>query len=382
MWQEILFWCVMFGVAYSYFLYPLFLKLLPKARRITKVTPASVDSDLPTLSFIITAYNEQTGIADKIENTLLADYPEQKLEIIVASDGSTDNTNSIVEKYLSKGVKLVNVAEQKGKENAQKAAIESAEGEIIVFSDVSTRIEPIGLLIIASAFQDKNIGALSSEDRFITKHGEVAGEGAYVKYEMWLRKQESQVKSLVGLSGSFFAARKQICNNWDISVPSDFNTALSCVEQGMAAVTVPNLLGFYPNISDESKEYQRKLRTVLRGMAALAVKRQVLNPFRFGVFSFLVISHKLMRWLVPVFLLLLIPLNMALLEQSVVYGIILMGQAVFYFIALSGWLSKSLRQSTVVKIIYFFTQVNLAIFHATIMFVRGKRITRWKPSQR
>ena len=184
------------------------------------------------------------------------------------------------------------------------------------------------------------------------------------------------------MSGSFFAARKQICNNWDISVPSDFNTALSCVEQGMAAVTVPNLLGFYPNISDESKEYQRKLRTVLRGMAALAVKRQVLNPFRFGVFSFLVISHKLMRWLVPVFLLLLIPLNMALLEQSVIYGIILMGQAVFYFIALSGWLSKSLRQNTVVKIIYFFTQVNLAIFHATIMFVRGKRITRWKPSQR
>ncbi|PWK53706.1 glycosyltransferase family 2 protein [Pleionea mediterranea] len=382
MWQEILFWCVMVGVTYSYFLYPLFLKLLPKARRITTVTPASVDSDLPSLSFIITAYNEQTGIADKLENTLLANYPEQQLEIIVASDGSTDNTNSIVEKYSSKGVKLVNVAEQKGKENAQKAAIGSAKGEVIVFSDVSTRIEPTGLLIIASAFQDKSIGALSSEDRFITKHGEVAGEGAYVKYEMWLRKQESQVKSLVGLSGSFFAARKQICNNWDISVPSDFNTALSCVEQGMAAVTVPNLLGFYPNISDESKEYQRKLRTVLRGMAALAVKRQVLNPFRFGVFSFLVISHKLMRWLVPVFLLLLIPLNMALLEQSVIYEIILMGQAVFYFIALTGWLSKSLRQNTVVKIIYFFTQVNLAIFHATIMFVRGKRITRWKPSQR
>lgn len=382
MWIEIVFWCVVLGVTYSYFIYPLLLKLLPKVRRITSITPSEMDDDLPSLSFIITAFNEQEAIAAKLDNTLLAEYPEEKLEIIVASDGSTDNTNTIAENYSKKGINLVKVAEQKGKENAQKAAIEKAQGDILVFSDVSTRIEVNALLIIARAFNDKTVGALSSEDRFITKNGEVAGEGAYVKYEMWLRKQESEVKSLVGLSGSFFAARKQICRQWDISVPSDFNTALSCVEQGMAAVTVPSLLGFYPNISDETKEYQRKLRTVLRGMAALAVKRQVLNPFRFGIFSFLVISHKLMRWLVPVFLLLLIPLNIALLGQSMLYEFILVGQLGFYFIALLGWLSKKLRKNTVVKLIYFFIQVNLAIFQAAIMFVRGKRITRWKPSKR
>ncbi len=382
MWLELSFWIVAFGVSYSYFLYPIVLKLLPKRRQIGIVEAQQNKAELPTMSFIITAFNEQAGIAEKLDNTLLAEYAPEKLEIIVASDGSTDDTNLIVERYSDKGVKLVQVVEQKGKENAQRAAIEKAQGNILVFSDVSTRIESHSLLIIAKAFQDPSVGALSSEDRFITKNGEVAGEGAYVKYEMWLRKQESEVKSLVGLSGSFFAARQEICSNWDITVPSDFNTALSCVEQGMAAVTVPNLLGFYPNIADETKEYQRKLRTVLRGMAALAVKRKVLNPLRFGVFSFMVFSHKLMRWLVPIFLVLLLPMNFSLANESALYLILLVGQISFYSLALTGWLSKNLRENTLIKIVYFFTQVNLAIFHALIMFVRGKRITRWKPSQR
>jgi len=336
----------------------------------------------PKLSFVITAFNEENGIRAKIENTLTVNYPPELLEIIVASDGSTDSTNDIVLEYAAQGVRLAKVDEQKGKENAQRFAIDQAKGDIIVFSDVSTRIEPQSLHIIANAFLDPEVGAVSSEDRFITSNGEVAGEGAYVKYEMWLRKLESSVCSLVGLSGSFFAARKEICADWDITVPSDFNTALSCVLNDKAAVTVPNLLGFYPNLADESKEYQRKLRTVIRGIAALFNRIEVANPFRFGFFAVQVISHKVMRWLVPWFLAGLMLTNLILLGQGFIYQLIFIGQLAFYTVATLGWVSQKLRLNSLIKIPFFFTQVNIAIAHATLQYLGGKRVTHWKPSKR
>ena len=214
----------LFGTIYSYFLYPLVLLVMPK-----KFLQTNPDCPLPFITLIITAHNEQKRIQSKLENTLSIDYPEELREILVASDGSTDNTNAIVETFRDRGIKLVHVQERKGKENAQLAAIQVARGELIVFSDVATQIPPEALRNLVNIFTDSRVGAISSEDRFITEDGKVAGEGAYVKYEMWLRKLESQVHSLVGLSGSFFAARKDVCENWDISVPSDFNTALNCV---------------------------------------------------------------------------------------------------------------------------------------------------------
>ena len=378
-----LFWIFLFGAVYSYFLYPLLLILMPKRRRVEAISetmPPSISP--PKLSFVITAFNEENGIRAKIENTLTVNYPPELLEIIVASDGSTDSTNDIVLEYAAQGVRLAKVDEQKGKENAQRFAIDQAKGDIIVFSDVSTRIEPQSLHIIANAFLDPEVGAVSSEDRFITSNGEVAGEGAYVKYEMWLRKLESSVCSLVGLSGSFFAARKEICADWDITVPSDFNTALSCVLNDKAAVTVPNLLGFYPNLADESKEYQRKLRTVIRGIAALFNRIEVANPFRFGFFAVQVISHKVMRWLVPWFLAGLMLTNLILLGQGFIYQLIFIGQLAFYTVATLGWVSQKLRLNSLIKIPFFFTQVNIAIAHATLQYLGGKRVTHWKPSKR
>lgn len=378
-----LFWIFLVGALYSYFLYPILLKLMPKQR---KIAPISDDlgnlNEIPFLSFIITAFNEESGIREKIENTLTVDYPADKLEIIVASDGSTDGTNDIVREYQERGVRLAEVTEQKGKENAQRFAIGEARGAVIVFSDVSTRIEPNALKIIANAFADAAIGAVSSEDRFITKDGKVAGEGAYVKYEMWLRKLESSVVSLVGLSGSFFAARSEICQNWDISVPSDFNTALSCIVHRKAAITVPNLLGYYPNLADESKEYQRKLRTVIRGIAALFKRSEVANPFRHGFFAIQVISHKVMRWLVPWFLLGLLITTILLYSVHWIYQAALFAQVLFYAVALIGYLSSQLRQKTLIKLPFFFTQVNIAIAHASLQYLGGKRVTRWSPSKR
>ncbi len=370
------------GVIYSYFLYPLILLVLPK-RKHTKITTEKVDdSELPFISLIITAYNEESRIREKIQNTLETDYPEDKREILVASDGSTDKTNHYISAFSNQGVRLIEVKQRKGKENAQLAAINKATGELLIFSDVATQIPKEAIKRIAITFTDEEIGALSSEDRFITDKGEIAGEGAYVKYEMWLRRLEAKVKSLVGLSGSFFACRKNICTNWNINVPSDFNTALNCVSQGYVAISHPDVLGYYPNLKDESKEYQRKIRTVIRGMAAIVHKPSILNPFKYGLFSFEVFSHKVMRWLVPWFQLTLFISNLLLLQEHMLFIILLVLQLSFYILAIIGFFSKSWRKNNLIKLPFFFMQVNIAIAHAGLQFLSGKRITKWEPSKR
>lgn len=374
---DVICWISLVGTIYSYFLYPLLLLIMPR-----KSLKTSDDQPLPFISLIITAHNEQKRIQGKLENTLAIDYPQELREILVASDGSTDETNSIVESFNDRGIRLVHVQERKGKENAQLAAIRAAQGGLIVFSDVATQIPPEALRNLVRIFTDPRVGAISSEDRFITEDGKVAGEGAYVKYEMWLRNLESQVKSLVGLSGSFFAARKDVCEDWDIGVPSDFNTALNCVTKGYIAVSAPNVLGYYPNLKDDSKEYQRKLRTVIRGMAAVVKKPVVLNPFKLGFFAMEVISHKIMRWLVPWFMLSLLITTLLSFRNNEFFLLLLFGQIVFYLIAIAGLVIPKLRSNSLFKLPYFFFQVNFAIADAGLRFLMGKRITMWEPSKR
>ncbi|WP_100643199.1 glycosyltransferase family 2 protein [Alteromonas facilis] len=382
--MESLFWIFLVLSIFSYFIYPMVLKLAA----VVKSHPSHSDSigtskELPPLTLIVTAYNEEKRIREKIENTLSLDYPADKLTLIVASDCSSDFTDDIVNEYSDRNVKLVRATERLGKENAQWTAIQTVEGGIIVFSDTATKIEPDGLLKLAAYFDDPIVGAISSEDRFISKDGSVAGEGAYVKYEMWLRQRESQIAGLVGLSGSFFAARREVCQEWDIHSPSDFNTALNCARLGLKAVTAPDVLGFYKDLADPTKEYARKIRTVIRGMTALERHPDVLNPFKFGFFSFQVICHKLLRWTVPWTLLGLFIVTPFCIQESLgIYSLAMLGQLAFYGIAIAAHFVESLRNNSIVKIIYFFTQVNIALFDASIKFLTGTRMTVWQPSAR
>ncbi|WP_334013449.1 glycosyltransferase family 2 protein [Alteromonas sp. S167] len=379
-----LFWILLVLSIFSYFLYPLILRCILVAKTKSICPPQTTRMEnLPFITLIVTAYNEENRIEDKIANTLKLEYPSGKLRLIVASDCSTDRTDDIVNGYSSQNVTLVRAKERLGKENAQLTALKTVEQGIIVFSDTATQIEQDGLLKLASYFNEPNIGAISSEDRFISKTGNIAGEGAYVKYEMWLRRAESQLAGLVGLSGSFFAARKEVCQEWDIHSPSDFNTALNCKRLGLKAVTADNVLGFYTDLSDPAKEYARKVRTVIRGMTALERHPDVLNPFKFGLFSFQVWGHKVLRWTVPWTLLALLLVTPFCIAQFYsIYTLALSGQVVFYGVALAAHFVPTLCKSGPIKLIYFFTQVNIALFDASIKFFRGKRMTVWQPSAR
>ncbi len=359
---------------YSYFLYPLILMLLPK-----REPGSAADEELPSVTLIIAAHNEATRIEEKLNNSLAIDYPREQFEILVASDCSTDETDEIVSR--TEGVTLVRADEHLGKEYAQSLAVKAATGDILVFSDAATSVPVDAIRNLVEVFRDPTVGAVSSEDRFITDDGEVAGEGLYVRYEMWLRAQESRLAGLVGLSGSFFAARASVCRDWDIVSPSDFNTALNCARQGLVAVSSPAVIGVYKDIKNPAKEFQRKVRTVIRGMTAVARAPVVLSFSRMGWFAFQVWSHKIMRWLVPWFLLAL-AVTTLLVPKSPLVLLALIAQLLFYGAALMAWVAPVLRESGLMRVVFFFAQVNAAIGLAAIQFVRGKRITTWKPSVR
>lgn len=374
----ILFWFAAVGAVFSYLIYPLILRLTPR-RHGTDRNHTHANTP-PRVSLIVTVHNEAHRIREKIDNCLALKYPN--LELIIASDASSDETDKIVQEYGGQGVKLARAEDRKGKEHAQLLAINHATGDVLIFSDVATSIPQDAIGGMVRYFDDPSVGAVSSEDRFVSRDGSVVGEGAYVRYEMWLRGLESDRAGLVGLSGSFFAARRSVCDEWDIYSPSDFNTALNSARQGLVAVTAPDVLGFYQDVADASNEYQRKIRTIIRGLTALSRHPEVLNPFRFGWFSFQVFGHKLMRWAVPWFLVLLFITSVLLANKGGNYFLALLVQLLFYGVVVSGHVKPELRERAVVKIPYFFVQVNLAIARATVDFLKGRRMTVWVPSKR
>jgi glycosyltransferase involved in cell wall biosynthesis len=374
-----LFWTSLFLIVFSYFGYPLSLKLvLPLVKKKLLRKPFT-----PPVSLIITAFNEESRIQEKLDNTLKIDYPKSALQIIVTSDGSTDRTNCIVDKYSIHGIELLALNDHLGKENAQSEAVKLATGEIFVFSDAATLIDSHSIKEIISNFADPSIGCVSSVDRIIyddnTKTG---GEGFYVKYEMWLRNLESSVNSIVGLSGSFFAARREICTDFSPKMQSDFRTLLNCIKSGMRGISDSNAIGYYKDIKNRSREFERKVRTVLRGLTVFFNHLEFLNFLKYGIFSYQYFSHKLIRWLVPLFLITTFISSLFLMKLSTLYGSFFFLQMSFYLSALAGLNFPKLTEHTFIRIPAFFVIVNTSIIIAWIKYFQGKRIITWQPSIR
>ena len=372
--MQLVFWGSLLFIFYAYFGYPLLLKLISVVRKKT-VNKAEI---IPSVTLIVAAHNEEARIKEKIENTLSLEYPGEKLQTIIASDASTDATDSIVLQYKNSGIELVRTDDRKGKENAQQHAINRAHGDILVFSDTATILKPDALRRITGNFSDPSVGCVSSVDQFVDEDGNLSGEGMYVRYEMYLRNLESSINSLVGLSGSFFAARKEVCENWKTNLQSDFNTVLNTIKIGMRGVLDPDSIGYYKNISDDRKEYERKARTVARGITVLMNNLNLLNPVRYGIFSWQLFSHKLCRWLVPFFLITAFVSNVFLLPYSVIYKLLFVLHAGFYGTAL---LFKGSGISWF-RLPHYFLIVNKAILSAWLQYFRGTRYLYWTPSER
>jgi glycosyltransferase involved in cell wall biosynthesis len=376
--METVFWFATGFVFYAYLGYPLLLMAIGMVRN----RPVKKGPYQPTVSFIITAYNEEKRIREKLLNALQQDYPRDRFEIVVASDCSTDGTDDLVRSFASSGARLIRLSPKGGKEAAQKLAVDSTSGEILVFSDTATMLPPTAITSIVRNFADPSVGCVSSMDRFVDANGTISGEGMYVRYEMLLRQLESRVNTLVGLSGSFFAARRSVCQNWASDLQSDFNTLLNSVRAGLRGVADPESVGFYKNLVDQRKEYERKVRTIVRGISVFMRNLALLNPLRYRLFAWQLFSHKLCRWLVPFAMIMALAANSVLASSSLFYRTTLMAQLGFYAVALSYAVTRRLPTATVLRIPSFFVMVNLSILDAWFRYFRGERIVSWDPSQR
>jgi len=364
-------------VLFAYLGYPLTLLVLSAVRE-RSVRRSDIT---PSVTVIIAAYNEEAQIGPKLENTLLMEYPPDRLQIIVVSDGSTDGTNRIVMDYAARGVQLVETGGRVGKEGAQQRGLSHARGEVIVFTDVATMSDPQCLKHLVRNFADETVGCVTSEDRVIKEDGKIGGEGVYVRYEMWLRALESRVGSVVGLSGFLFAVRSSLCRDFSGELQSDFRTVLVCIREGLRGVSDPLVVGSYRDVPDESDEFDRKVRTMVRALTVFSRNADLLAVWRYGIPSYELFCHKLLRWLVPLFLLIAFVSSAVLVFQSVPYFVLFVLQLVFYLAAAMG-IKKGENKNPLVRVAAYFVRVNLSIAIAWWRYLRGSRIVRWEPTRR
>lgn len=368
-----LFWISAAIIFYAYFGYPLALVIL----RAVRERPVSRSEDEPVVTMVVPVHNQPGDIRKKIENMLALDYPADKLRLVVSSDGSTDATNEVVRSFASRGVVLVSSDERNGKVAAQMLALPSITGEVAIFTDASILLNREALRAIVKAFADPAVGCVSSED-----HVPGGGEGLYVRYEMWLRRLEAAIQTLIGVSGSFYAIRTALIEETPIRFTRDFLVPLTVIEKGYRVLSEPEAQGhFLPAVSAGS-EFQRKIRTVMRGMDVLWYRRQLMNPFRFPFVSFALISHKIIRWAVPIAMTTALAANLFLIPRGPIYSLTLAAQIGLYGLGALALLVPRMQSLLPAKAALFFLVTNAAILFAWIRYLSGERAVVWKPTKR
>jgi cellulose synthase/poly-beta-1,6-N-acetylglucosamine synthase-like glycosyltransferase len=377
--MKTLFWICAFGSAYAYFGYPLALMCVSFLFRSKKQMPGYANgAKLPSVTILIPVHNEANVVQKKVENTLLLDYPA-RLEALVISDGSTDNTVELLKSLNAEDrLRILELRERKGKAHALNAGLKAVTGEILVFSDASIMLDRQSIREIVQPFADPRIGCASGED-YIEGGG---GEGLYGKYELYLRQLESRIGSIAGASGSFYAQRRELMDDFVEGLAPDFLSVLSTVEKGYRVVSVPSAFGHMTALSSTTDEFHRKVRTIVRGMTALFSRKRLLNPFRYPAFAFTLWSHKVMRWCVPIFLIGLLICNVPLADTPF-YAFTLGAQIVFYALAALAYFDVGLVASNIVgRIALYFVAVNIAILKAWVLYFSGVRQELWTPSKR
>jgi hypothetical protein len=382
--MEILFWLSIGLIIYPYFGYPFILYLMSKFG-LSKFYSTD-ESYQPNVSIVISISKEsKDAIFEKIANTKLLSYPRQKFEVILALDNTPKPMYDLIKYQIFSNWKIVSTTTQQGKEALQRMAVEQVDpsSKIIVFTDVASMLTLDCIQLLTRHFSDKNIGVVDGESKVTSLDGKVCSEGVYLKYENKIRELESHVNSIVTAGGCLFATRLEVARAiFQRNTQSDFGSALASNLLGYRGVIDTEATATFPDLKDPSKEFNRKYRTILRGMHSLWAYRELLNPFKYGFFSVQLWSHKVLKWTVPVFMALAFFLNAIIISDPAIsiYDAIFLCQLVFYFIASYGVLINS--DNKYIKIIMFFVSSNTAMMFSLIDFLRGKRMDKWASSVR
>jgi cellulose synthase/poly-beta-1,6-N-acetylglucosamine synthase-like glycosyltransferase len=364
-------------IAWVYAGYPVSLGIMATLRR----KPVGRRPVEPPVSLIICAYNEERDIRRKLEASLACDYPADRLEVIVASDGSTDRTDAIVRDFAPR-IRLLRVEGRGGKTVAQNAAVAAATGEILVFSDVTTVYAPGTIRAMVENFADPRVGCVGGDLHYEKdpRNPSAQGRALFWSYERQLRVWESQVHSIVGVAGCVYAMRRALYEPLDPGAISDFVQPGKATERGWRTVLEPEALAFEPVESHTlGEELHRRARVITRGLRGAFRMPALLNPLRHPWFATLLWSHRVLRWLVPVFLLALLAASAALASRGGVYALALAGQVAVYG---AGLLAFALERARVrvpgAFIPLYFCVVNLAPLLALAWLARGERKVVWE----
>jgi cellulose synthase/poly-beta-1,6-N-acetylglucosamine synthase-like glycosyltransferase len=373
---EVLFWICALLVAYPYAIYPVVLVAINRLGG-RRAHAADVGYE-PAITVIMPVHNEAGRIGAKVANLLALDYPREKMQILVIGDGCTDDT---LDRALAAGqgiVTVVPLAGRGGKAAGLNAGLERATGDIVVFTDAGIMLDRLSLRYLVGHFTDPQVGCVSGEDYIEGSET----EGLYGKLELLLRREEARLHSIAGASGCFYGQRRELCEPFQPGMAPDFLSVLNTVRQGKRALAEPLARGSMTATSSQRAEFTRKVRTFLRGITALFGSAGLLNPFRYPAFSFILWSHKLMRWLAP---LPMVGCLVAayLLRAQLLYLSFFIIQVVLYLAAVAGMLWPQLAaRLSVVRLSAFFVLVNAAALKALALWLVGSRVEVWQPTQR
>lgn len=378
-----MFWFSGFMIIYPYMGYPAFLWLI--SLFISKKNNVEPVQLLPKATLLISAYNEEAVIKDKILNSLALNYPKDLIEIVVVSDGSEDRTKYIVEQYRDRGVILRHYEGRIGKTACLNKAVPLAKGDIIVFSDANSNYDKEAINELVKNFSDKSIGFVTGTTKYITNDNEnsIESVGLYSRIEKLTKTLESNISSCVGCDGAIFAIRKNLyqpLKEYDIN---DFVIPLNVVKQGYRGILEGNAFCNEKTASDIKGEFDRQVRITNRTIRAIFNNMILMNPFRHGFFSFELFSHKLCKFLVPFFMLAMFISNIVLVTQNLLYIIILLLQICAYLIALFKYYERYLiGLSSLASTSHTFIMVNLAILLGWLKYLKGETYTTWSPGRK
>lgn len=374
----VLFWSSIGVLLYTYVGYPLLLAVVSRFRG----RPVQRQAVAPTVSVIITAYNEERDLKAKLENTLALDYPQELLEVIVASDCSTDRTDEIVHSFAAHGVRLHRQMKRLGKTAAQNAAVELARGEVILFSDATTLYQPDVLRVMVTNFADPTVGCVAGRLIYVDPEQTNVGQGArsYWGYETFLKKHESHVCSLIGVSGCLYAVRRSAYVPLYNEACSDFIIATVMVSQGLRTIYDPRAVCTEETNQLADREMKMRVRVITQTLSDLWRHRAMMNPLRSGFYAVQLFSHKVLRYFVPFLLLSILASSAMLASGSIFYSLMLLGQVCFYAAAGIGWLlERAGKRNRLFALPQYFVLANVASVIALYKFLRGERFARWEP---
>jgi poly-beta-1,6-N-acetyl-D-glucosamine synthase len=382
-----IFWLGISIVLYTYLGYGLLIYVISRLKRQFPTYDDQPDRDLPSVTFLVAAYNEEDFIEEKIANTLSLDYPKDKLKVFFVTDGSTDRTPNIITRYAE--IRLFHEPGRSGKIHAVNRVMKFVETPIVIFTDANTVLNNKAIKNIVRHYQAENVGGVAGEKRILSKSTDSAsgaGEGLYWKYESFLKKKDSEVYSVVGAAGELFSVRTSLYEPPDRNmIIEDFYLSLRIASKGYRFIYEPEAYAMETASANVAEEWKRKVRICAGGFQAMAKLIYLLNPFRYGILSFQYFSHRVLRWtLAPLFLPLILTANIILaLAGKPFYIFVLFLQLAFYCMA---WVGYILRDKKVpipgFFVPYYFSVMNLSVFAGFWRYIRGKQSVVWERAKR